>query len=265
MKTRKKAATQAVLGTEAIAAEGTAVADGIEPPTTPVGSTGPLGFGGAPDKQQTSGGATCSSGSGSKVGFGHALLRLARLGRVVHRPKVSRAAIMRPRIAKSVAGQVLINIGLIFTVVAIIVGNMPDSGLTAALGKWTQPMLNVTGLQQDWGVFSPPPTTSAYVDARIDYSDGTFSVYSIPSRRGLAEYSDYRWQKYEESIGPDDGEAQWATYAQYLANRARADGRDPVRATLIRRWSDTLPPGAGPEHGPWHEDVMGVFPMGGQQ
>ena len=171
--------------------------------------------------------------------------------------------IARPKIEKSVPGQVLVSIGVVVTVAAIIVGNMPDSALKARFSDVTEPFLNVTGLYQNWAVFSQPRALSAYVDGRVDYSDGTSSVYPIRIRRGIAGSVDYRWQKYEEAIRPDDGQRLWPAYAQYLADRARADGHDPVRVTLIRRWAETLPPGPGPERGPWHESVMGVFPVGG--
>lgn len=107
--------------------------------------------------------------------------------------------------------------------------------------------------------------TAPSVSPMNDYSDGTFSVYRIPSRRGFGAYVDHRWQKYEELMRRRDGKWLWAAYAEYLANRARADGRDPVRVTLIQRWADTLPPGRGPEHGPWQESVMGVFPVGARR
>jgi hypothetical protein len=114
-------------------------------------------------------------------------------------------------------------------------------------------------------VFAEPRDISAYVDARVDYSDGTSSVHPIPGASGLDAYVDYRWQKYEEVIRPDDGKQLWPAYANYIAGLARAEGRDPVRITLIRRWSPTLPPGPGPERGPWQQAVMGVFPVGAPQ
>lgn len=163
---------------------------------------------------------------------------------------------------KSVAGQVVISLGLVFTVAAMVVGNLPDSQLKADLSVVMQPFLDATGLNQAWQVYAAPRDFSAYVDARVDYSDGTSSVYAIPNRRGLGAYADYRWQKYMECIRADDGKQLWPAYADYVASRARADGRDPVRVTLIRRWAQTLPPGRGPERGPWQEVVMGVFPVG---
>jgi len=157
---------------------------------------------------------------------------------------------------------VLISVGVVVTIAAIIVGNMPDSALKSSLDDVAAPFLNATGLYQNWSVFSQPRILSGYVDGRVDNSDGTSSVYPIRIRRGLEASMDYRWHKYEEAIRPDDGQRLWPAYAEYLADRARADGHHPVRVTLIRRWSDTLPPGPGPERGPWHEAVMGVFQVG---
>jgi hypothetical protein len=162
---------------------------------------------------------------------------------------------------RSVAGQVVISIGLLLAVGAIVVGNLPDSGLKAALDVAAQPIRNATGLQQDWGVFSEPRSVSAYVDGRVDFADGTSAIYAIPDSPGLGALMDYRWQKYEEMIRPDDGKWLWTAYADYLANQARAQGHDPVRVTLIRRWADTRPPGPGPQRSPWQQTVMAAFPM----
>jgi hypothetical protein len=168
---------------------------------------------------------------------------------------------MRETEEYSVVRQVVISIGLLVTVVAILAGNMPDSGLKATLDVVAQPFRNATGLYQGWQVFAEPRTVSAYVEGRVDCSDGSSAEYAIPSRPGLEAYADYRWQKYEEMIRVDDGNQWWPAYAQYLANRARSDGRDPVRVTLLRRWADSMPPGPGPERGPWHEFPMYVMAL----
>ncbi len=145
---------------------------------------------------------------------------------------------------------------LIAAVAVMVLGNLPEVGLMGDLRAATQPIRSATGLNQNWRVYSPPRMLSAYVEARVDYSDGTSSIDSIPGRRGLGEFIGCRWQKYEEAIRPDIGEPYWADYAEYVADRARAQGKDPVRVTLIRRWADTLPPGPGPERGPWHAYTM---------
>jgi hypothetical protein len=162
---------------------------------------------------------------------------------------------------KRLIRQALGSIGLVFVIGAIVVGNMPDSTLQAAVGRVTQPFLNAAGLYQGWDVFAQPRDVSAYIDARVDYSDGSSALYPIPVRHGLGAYADYRWQKYEEVIRIDSGRQLWPAYANYVAGRASADGRKPVRVDLIRRWSATLPPGPGPERGPWQEVVMASYPV----
>jgi hypothetical protein len=163
--------------------------------------------------------------------------------------------------AKQVVGQAVASVGLVFVIAALVVGNMPDSALRVAASRVTQPFLDAAGLYQEWGVFAEPRDVSAYVDARVDFSDGTSSDYPIPVRHGWGAYADYRWQKYEEAIRPDDGRQLWPAYAAYVAGLAQRDGRNPVQVTLIRRWSPTLPPGPGPAHGPWQTVVMATFPV----
>jgi hypothetical protein len=150
------------------------------------------------------------------------------------------------------------SVGLIFVVVAIVVGSMPDSALKSVLDVVTEPFREVVGLEQTWQIYSDVREISAYVDARVDNSDGTFQMYPVPDKRGITAFSDYRWQKYMEWIRPDAGRRLWLAYTDYLANRARAEGHDPARVTLIRHWSQTLPPGPGPARGPWHHVTMYV-------
>jgi hypothetical protein len=111
----------------------------------------------------------------------------------------------------------------------------------------------MTGLDQNWGVFAPPRTISAYVEGRVEDSDGAVSVVSISTPPGIRAYADYRWQKFGERLRLDVNERLWEPYARFLANQARAEGRYPVEVTLVRRWASTQSPGPGPERGPWQE------------
>jgi hypothetical protein len=176
-------------------------------------------------------------------------------------PHLRRESVVQMGLTK----QVLLSSGLLFTVAAIIVCNMPNSALTDQLNRSVRPYVNFTGIYQDWSVFANPRTISAYVFARVDYSDGNSSVYPMPAGWGLAAYTDYRWIKFEEHLRPDTGEWHWPAYARYVAEQTRDEGRDPVRVALIRRWAETLPPGPGPEHGPWHEFTMFVMPVKGER
>jgi hypothetical protein len=159
-------------------------------------------------------------------------------------------------------GRALISVVVVLAVGGILVVNMPASQLRHDLGQVAFPVVNVFGLDQNWGIFSQPRTLSAYVYADVDYADGSSSVVALPSGRGITAYVDYRWQKYEEQIRPDDGQPHWEDYARYVADQARTDGREPVRVSLVRRFADTNPPGPGPERAPWQEFTFYVLTVG---
>jgi hypothetical protein len=160
---------------------------------------------------------------------------------------------MQARIESSAAGRALISGILIVTLAAIMVTNLPDSEIKARLLGLTQPYLNATGLDQDWAIFSPNPRgTVVYVEGRIDYANGTTSAWPIPARSGIWAYSDYRWHKFGEYVQLDANKWMWYPFAKYIASRAHAYGHEPVRVTLVRRWFQLLPPGLGPDHGPWN-------------
>lgn len=169
---------------------------------------------------------------------------------------------MQARIESSAIGRGLISVGVAITVLAVLVVNMPDSELRTHLMTAAGPYLRATGLDQDWGVFAPPRTVSVAVEARIDDADGSSTTVAVPDSTGLGAYTDYRWGKYQERVRLDVNYRLWEPYARFLADRARAEGRSPVRVMLIRRWADTLPPGPGPERGPWQEFTFYVFQAG---
>jgi hypothetical protein len=162
-------------------------------------------------------------------------------------------------------GQVLISVFLAFTIGAILVVNLPDSELRADLQRVTDPYVQATGLDQNWAIFSHPRTISAYVDARVDFADGTTRVVPIPASHGLGTIVRYRWQKYEEIIRPDTGRPFWADYARFVAATSRGPGRVPVRVTLLRRYAQTRPPGPGPERGPWSESSFFIYDVQGSR
>ena len=159
----------------------------------------------------------------------------------------------RRTIEESVAGRVLISVGVAATVFAVLVVNMPASHVRTDLMPVVAPYLRMTGLDQNWGVFAPPRTISAYVEGRVTDSDGRVSVVSVSSPPGIQAYADYRWQKFGERLRLDANERLWAPFARFLANQARAEGRHPVEVALVRRWAPTRPPGPGPQRDPWQE------------
>ena len=160
------------------------------------------------------------------------------------------------------AGRIVISVAVVVVLVAVVVLNMPDSQLRSDASRYTLPVINATGLNQNWGIFSDPRTISAYVDGRIDFSDGSSTVVRISTSNWLGALADYRWQKYEEMIRPDSGQPYWRDYAEYLAAGARKPGPVPVRVTIFRLFAQTLPPGPGPQQGPWQESTMYVLNLG---
>jgi len=166
---------------------------------------------------------------------------------------------LQARVEGSAVGRALISVFIVFTLVAMVVVNMPGSALRRGVERVTGPYVAATGLDQNWSIFSSPRDLSAYVEGHIDFADGSSSVVPISTRRGLGEFVDYRWQKYEEMVRPDVGKWLWADYAAYLARQARTGGRTPVRVSLVRRFSETRPPGPGPARGPWQQFTFYVY------
>jgi hypothetical protein len=156
-------------------------------------------------------------------------------------------------------GRAVISLFVAFTVVAIVVVNMPSSVLKTDAGRITDPFVQAVGLDQNWAIFSAPRSISAYVDGRVDFADGSSVVIPISTDHGFGAFVDYRWQKYEELIRGDDGKPLWAAYAHYLAQEARTASRVPVRVSLMRRFSETRPPGPGPLRGPWRTFTFFVY------
>jgi hypothetical protein len=166
---------------------------------------------------------------------------------------------------RTVAGRAIISILVVVALVSVVVVNMPDSQIRRDVGRLTFPVANATGLNQNWGIFSDPRTLSAYVDGRIDFADGSYSLAAISTSNWFGAYASYRWQKYEEVIRVDSGSIYWHDYAEYLATNASKHGRRPIRVTIIRLFAQTLPPGPGPSHGPWQESTMYVLNLGPAQ
>ena len=159
---------------------------------------------------------------------------------------------MQAKLESSPVGRALISLVVLAAVVVVLVVNSPNSLIkTWLLDHGVARTLRLTGLDQNWGVFSDVRRLSVYVEGRVDDADGSAAVIELPHRPGLAAFADYRWHKYGEQLRLDDNSRLWEPYARLLADRERARGRTPVRVTLVRRFADTLPPGPGPERKDW--------------
>lgn len=162
---------------------------------------------------------------------------------------------MQERLESSVAGRAGISVFLAVTVLGLLVWNLPDSRLRSEALRVASPYVLATGLDQNWGVFSPDPRRQSLdLVARVRYADGGRETLRIP--RGdpvVGSYWDYRWWKWVEWATTDAHQHLWEPTAVWFARRARAGGGEPVTVTLVRRWYDVLPPGTGPSRTGWRE------------
>jgi hypothetical protein len=156
-------------------------------------------------------------------------------------------------------GRIALTVFLVVVLATVLAANLPKSQLKADVVPWTQPVLSALGLDQSWGVFSPDPRMdTSEVIAHVDYRDGTTADRTIDAGRVLSEYRDYRWRKYEEQLWSGrDASTAWLPYARWLTAADTAAGHHVREVTIIRRTRESLPPGPGPDYGPWHDIVLG--------
>jgi hypothetical protein len=166
------------------------------------------------------------------------------------------------RLERTPGGRVLLSIVVVVLLGSVLIVNMPDLITKRALVHAAVPVANVLGLDQGWAVYAPSPRQeSTSLEARVLDRDGTTQSYSVPLQHGLAEYWDYRWQRYGDTLlnGPDNRD-RWAPYARWVADQDRAEGHSPALVTLVNISAVSQPPGAPVARTPWAEHLF--FSMG---
>lgn len=171
-------------------------------------------------------------------------------------------ATAQQRLEASVAGRILISLFVLVTVVSLVLWAMPPSELKKQALKPLRPYVNATGLDQNWGVFAPPPRQLIVLQARIAYEDGTQRTWFLPRGGPLLDaYWDYRWRKYAEWARNDNRRYLWEPTAAWVARHERAQGRRPVSIALSRVITPLRPPGAGPSAEPPKTSDYYVYPV----
>lgn len=162
---------------------------------------------------------------------------------------------LQERFESTVAGRVAISVFVVVTLLALVFWNLPDSEIKRKSFKVVRPYITATSIDQNWGVFSPDPRRNSFtLVARVEFDDGTERTLGIP--RGddfIGAYWDYRWWKWAEWTRSDEYKHLWEPAARWFARQATADGKQPVRVTLVRSWYDLLPPGPGPARTEWRQ------------
>ncbi len=159
------------------------------------------------------------------------------------------------RLERTPRGRILISVVIVVLLGTVLIINMPDLITKRALLHAAAPVANVLGLDQGWAVYAPSPRQeSTYLEARVLDRDGTTRSYPVPMQHGLAEYWDYRWQRYADTLlnGPDNRD-RWAPYARWVADEDRAAGHSPALVTLVNISAVSQPPDAPAPRTPWTE------------
>lgn len=162
---------------------------------------------------------------------------------------------LQERLERTARGRALISVVIVVILGTVLVVNMPDSITKRALLHAAAPVANLVGLDQGWAVYAPSPRKeSTYLEARVLERDGTTTTYPVPMQRSLAEYWDYRWQRYADTLlnGPDNKD-RWAPYARWVADQDRAAGHSPTVVTLVNISAVSQPPDAPAPRTPWAE------------
>jgi hypothetical protein len=64
---------------------------------------------------------------------------------------------VQQRLESSRAGRAAISVFILVTIASVVVWNLPSSALKEEALRVTGPYVRATGLNQNWGVFSPNP------------------------------------------------------------------------------------------------------------
>lgn len=149
------------------------------------------------------------------------------------------------RLLDSRLGRLVLSVVLAAFVFTLVAWNLPPSEVRSRLRPELRPVVNALGIDQNWGVFSPnPSTTSVAVEADVTFADGTVERYRFPDGEPLfGAYREYRWRKYERRVRLDDQRGLWRPTAEWIA-RQYAD-REVTEVVLVRLLSRTPEPGSG--------------------
>jgi hypothetical protein len=164
---------------------------------------------------------------------------------------------LQQRIEASPAGRLIVSFFVVVVVIATVLWNLPGSEIKRLALPVVRPFMQATGLQQNWGVFSPDPRRQVIdIVALFRYADGTTGSWRPPDANPVVGgYRTYRWRKWAEDVRLDDEQHLWRPAAAWALREADHRGREPVQITLVRRWRDLPPPGIEKDER-WRE-----FPM----
>jgi hypothetical protein len=167
---------------------------------------------------------------------------------------------VQEHIEASPLGRTVISGVLIVVLGAMIVSNLPSSNLRSSAMRGARPVLDLTGLHQNWNLFAPNPRrVTLQLEARITFADGTTETWLPPTGDPfVGVYRTFRWRKWASYVvDRSDDSSLWAPTAAWIARIHGRDGMRPVRVQLVRRSYVAPRPGRdGARVPPWREQIL---------
>ncbi len=144
----------------------------------------------------------------------------------------------------------IINLFLVWQVLAVAVWLLPDGIGRQTVYPVVSDYMRFTGCWQQWTMFSPSPyKNDSYVEARIEYPDGTSSHWNVVRMHDLGyvqKYQRERFRKAIENMHLDDNSRMWPYLSRYCALQSERSGRPnyPMTVHLVRHFRYISPPSA---------------------
>jgi hypothetical protein len=170
---------------------------------------------------------------------------------------------VQERLERSWLGRLAISGFLIFTILAMVVSNLPRSEDETYAKNFFDPYLTATDLRQRWNLFAPDPSKKTLqLSARISYADGSSEIWNFPARGNFLDpYRYYRWRKLARRVNSNTSIAiLWQPVALWIGREQADPDRRPVAVALIRRWATTPAPGTD-EKVVWQEKNFVTVPI----
>ena len=138
----------------------------------------------------------------------------------------------------------LTSLTISFFLVVSLAGLIPESETSSKVDQLVGPAIGVTGIRQNWAVFSPDPLTfEAHTHGVVHFEDGTSVEWRLPFEGVLDSSRAERWRKWESRVRQDDYEAYWPHAAAYIADQYRSSSSSVARVRLVRTWTAVPAPG----------------------
>jgi len=113
------------------------------------------------------------------------------------------------------------------------------------------PVIQWSGLWQNWDMFAPTPRgLAAYVQAEVTFESGEKKMWDFPRVEKLGYLERFfkeRYRKYtNDNLRLEQNDMLWPDAAKFVVYQNLQDlGNVPVRVELIRGWCEILPPVEG--------------------